>query len=98
MEPLRLLEQKVSSLITAMHTLKKGNETLKAEAVKAKAKYKELEADNARLLQENALLTAQVNAMEGSLLKGNERVEETKVVVDDLIRSIDALVRNEHQQ
>lgn len=98
MEPLRILEEKISSLITAMTALKKSNEALKAEAVKAKAELKELKNENTRLLQENALLTAQVNAMEGSVLKGNERIEETKVVVDDLIRSIDALVRNEHQQ
>jgi hypothetical protein len=57
-----------------------------------------LKAENSKLLQENTQLAAKVSTMEGSLLKGNERIEETKVVVDDLIRSIDALVRNEHQQ
>ncbi len=57
-----------------------------------------MKAENSKLLQENTQLAAKVSTMEGSLLKGNERIEETKVVVDDLIRSIDALVRNEHQQ
>lgn len=98
MEPLKVLEEKISSLITAMKAIKKSNETLKNDVVKAKAECKELKTENTKLLQENTQLTAQVNAMEGSVLKGNERIEETKVVVDDLIRSIDALVRNEHQQ
>lgn len=98
METLRILEEKISSLVTAMQGLKKVNDTLKANLGKAQAEGKALKAENALLLQENTQLTAQVNAMEGSVLKGNERMEETKVVVDDLIRSIDALVRNEHQQ
>lgn len=98
MEPLRILEEKISSLINAMNELKKNNEVLKAESTKVKAECEELKAENTQLLQENAQMAAQAQAMEGSLLKGNERIEETKVVVDDLIRSIDALVRNEHQQ
>jgi predicted nuclease with TOPRIM domain len=98
MEPLKVLEEKISSLITSMTALKKSNETLKNDAIKAKAECKELKAENSKLLQENTQLAAKVSTMEGSLLKGNERIEETKVVVDDLIRSIDALVRNEHQQ
>lgn len=98
MEPLRVLEEKVSSLIVAMTALKKSNEALKNDVVKAKAECKELKTENTKLLQENTQLAAKMSAMEGSVLKGNERIEETKVVVDDLIRSIDALVRNEHQQ
>lgn len=98
MEPLKLLEEKIASLIVAMSALKKSNETLKSDLAKVKAECKELKSENTKLLQENTTLAGQVSAMEGSLLKGNERIEETKVVVDDLIRSIDALVRNEHQQ
>lgn len=98
MEPLRILEEKISSLIVAMKELKKANEALNAEANKAKAECKELKAENTKLLQENAQLAKKVQAMESSLLKGNEHIEETKVVVDDLIKSIDALVRIEHQQ
>ena len=98
MEPLKLLEEKVASLITAMNALKKSNESLKSDLTKVKAECKELKSENTKLLQENTTLAGHVSAIEGSLLKGNERIEETKVVVDDLIRSIDALVRNEHQQ
>jgi FtsZ-binding cell division protein ZapB len=93
-----MLEEKISSLIVAMTALKKSNESLHQEVIKAKEESKKLSDENAKLLQENAQLTKQVGAMESSLLKGNEHIEETKVVVDDLIRSIDALVRNEHQQ
>jgi len=98
MEALRILEEKISSLVTAMNGLKKVNDTLKTNLGKAQAEHKALKAEKDLLLQENVQLTAELNAMEGSVLKGNERIEETKVVVDDLIRSIDALVRNEHQQ
>ncbi|MCX5921989.1 MAG: hypothetical protein NTX86_01545 [Candidatus Dependentiae bacterium] len=98
MELLRTLEEKISSLVGIIRDLKTQNEVLKAEADKAHVKHEALSKENATLLQENAQLTITLNAMENSMLKDNERMEETKIVVDDLIKSIDALVGNEHQK
>lgn len=98
MEALRILEEKIASLIAVIHDFKAKNEALKAENCLAQAEVKDSKAENALLLEENAKLLAKLNVMENSVLKGNEHMEETKIVVDDLIRSIDALVGNEHQQ
>ncbi|MDR3550440.1 MAG: hypothetical protein P4L31_03435 [Candidatus Babeliales bacterium] len=98
MEALRILEEKIASLVAVIHDFKAKNEALKAENCQAQAEVKESKAENAVLLEENAKLLAKLNVMENSVLKGNEHMEETKIVVDDLIRSIDALVGNEHQQ
>ena len=98
MEVLRILEEKIASLVAVIHDFKAKNEALKADNKEAQAKIKEAQAENALLLEENAQLLAKLNVMENSVLKGNEHMEETKGVVDDLIRSIDALVGNEHQQ
>lgn len=98
MEALRILEEKISSLIKVIHELKTKNDTLKNENSKSKAENKELKAENALLVEEKTQLSAKLNMMESSLLKDNERIEETKIVVDDLIKSIDALVKNEHQK
>lgn len=98
MEVLRILEEKIASLVAVIQELKAKNEAVKIEVSQAKVAYQELKAENALLLEENEQLKAKLNVMESSVLKGNEHMEETKIVVDDLIRSIDALVGNEHQQ
>lgn len=98
MDALRILEEKIISLVVVVQDLKAKNEALKAEVSKESAVKQKLEATNAELVEENSELSAKISIMENSVLKGNERIEETKVVVDDLIRSIDALVGNEHQQ
>jgi len=97
-EVLRILEEKIASLVAVIQELKAKNEAVKIEVSQAKVAYQELKAENALLLEENEQLKAKLNVMESSVLKGNEHMEETKIVVDDLIRSIDALVGNEHQQ
>jgi len=98
MEVLRILEEKIASLVAVIHQLKVKNEALVVESDQAKGVHQELKAENALLLDENAKLNATLSKMEKSVLKGNEHMEETKIVVDDLIRSIDALVANEQQQ
>lgn len=81
METLNTLEQKVVSLIT---------------------RIKELKAENEQLLNENTQLLAKIEMMEKSILSETKRTEEldqekalTKLVVDDLIKSIDMLVEKE---
>ena len=98
MEALRILEEKITSLVVVIHDFKAKNELLKAQMCQAQVEVQYLKAENALLLEENAQMLAKLNVMENSVLKGNEHMEETKIVVDDLIRSIDALVGNEHQQ
>jgi FtsZ-binding cell division protein ZapB len=98
MDMLKVLEEKIASLITIVQELKLKNEALKSENEQVKIEFQAMQAEHARLVEENAQYVAKLDMFENSVLKGNERMEETKVVVDDLIRSIDALVGNEHQQ
>lgn len=98
MDALRVLEEKIAALVGVVQDLKSKNEALKSENERAKVEFQALQAEHVKLLDENTELAAKIHMMENSVLKGNERIEETKVVVDDLIRSIDALVGNEQQQ
>ena len=75
---LKILEEKVTSLIN---------------------RVKELEAENKLLSAENTQLTAKLESMENSMLSDIQRIDAldqekalTKMVVDDLINSIDSIV------
>ncbi len=66
---------------------------------------KELRSEKAVLLEENAELKDRLEKLESSLLLHDQNVEErsqeivlTKMVVDDLIKSIDLLVEQEPRQ
>jgi len=98
MDVFKVLEEKIATLVGVVQDLKSKNEALKAENEKAKKECEALQYERDELLKDNAQLLSKFDAMESSLHVGNERMEETKIVVDDLIRSIDALVGNEHQQ
>lgn len=81
MNSLKLLEEKLVSL---------------AELVK------ELKTENAKLAEENAQLAAKLSMLQNSLNDDTHRIEElkqekelTRIVVDDLIKSIDSLVENQ---
>lgn len=98
MEALRVLEEKIISLVVVVQELKAKNETLGFENKKTQAACDELLAENIKLISENAQLAAKLESVEGSMLTGNERMQETRLAVDDLIKSIDALVASEHQR
>jgi FtsZ-binding cell division protein ZapB len=85
-EALPKLEKKIQALVTFVKSLKADNQTLLKE-------NQELKSENARLTKENNQLTTQLVAAEA---RGTTQLEETKVMVDDLIKNIDALVKNEH--
>ena len=83
METLSLLEKKVISLIDTIRQLK---------------------AENARLVEENAQLATALTMTQGVVHNDAKRVEEldqekalTRLVVDDLIKSIDSLIEGEKQ-
>lgn len=78
---LKMLEEKIASLVDLV---------------------KELKAENARLTEENAQWQVKIKSLEKSVNTDAQRLEElnqekalTKIVVDDLIKSIDSLVRPE---
>lgn len=81
-----------------MNTLKLLEEklTVLAELVK------ELKTENAKIAEENAQLEAKLLMLQNSLHEDSRRIDElkhekelTKVVVDDLIKSIDSLVESQ---
>lgn len=83
MEVLNVLEKKIASLIEMI---------------------KELKAEKAQLIEENIELKQKLESFESSLLSREKHVEErnqeivlTKMVVDDLIKSIDLLVEEQQQ-
>ena len=83
MDTLSVLEKKVISLIDII---------------------KDLKAENARLVEEKAQLSKKMSALEKTVAADVEKVEEldqekalTKMVVDDLIKSIDTLIEGEKQ-
>lgn len=90
LEKLNLLEKKIASLV----------DLLKAE----KELTTKLTEEKNMLAEEKNQLLARLDIVEGSLLKGTQNIEElheqqklTKMVVDELIHSIDRLVGQEQQ-
>lgn len=83
METLSVLEKKVVSLIEII---------------------KQLKAENTRLAEENSQLVDKITMMQTVAADDAKRTEEndqekalTKMVVDDLIKSIDSLIEGEKQ-
>lgn len=90
MEALNVLEQKIACLI----------ESKKVDL----ALIKDLKSTVSQLQAENKQIKDQLEKLENSLLVGHQDVEElhqermlTKMVVDDLIKSIDLLVEHDSQ-
>jgi regulator of replication initiation timing len=81
-----------------MNTLK----VLEEKLVVLAELVKEIKTENAKLAEENAQLAARLLMLQNSLQEDSRRIDElrhekelTKVVVDDLIKSIDSLVENQ---
>lgn len=63
---------------------------------------KELKSENAKLAEENAQLIARLTQLQNSLHVDTQKIDElkqekeiTRLIVDDLIKSIDTLVENQ---
>lgn len=111
MNALKVLEEKIAALASVVNDLVSQNQVLGADNKKLAAEKKLLEIQNNELAAECMKLThelaqteAKLNAVEDSIVHGNEKIDElnrerslTRTMVDDLIKSIDLLVSHENQ-
>lgn len=111
MDALRILEEKITTLVSLIQDLKSKNNVLEAQVVALQqqsdefvTKNKQLETENAKLAEENFQLVANLTNLEVSVSNGSETIdllkEEkklTKKAVDELIKSISDLVATEKQ-
>jgi len=96
MEVLSLLEKRIASLLELTKKLQIENNTIKAENSK-------LVEDNLQLAQQVEHLTNKMKSIEGAVVENSKDLDElsqekalTKMVVDDLIKSIDSFVKKEN--
>ena len=104
MEVLLVLEEKVKTLVAMVKNVNDQHSALQSKYDSLKTEIVELKAENAKLAEGNAQLTFQLNTVESSILKETGHVLElteersiTRLVLDDLIKSIDLIVENENQ-
>lgn len=104
MEVLLILEEKIKALVAMFKDIKNQYSELQSRYDSLKMEIVELKAENAKLVEGNAQLTFQLNTIESSILKETGHVLElteersmTRLVLDDLIKSIDLIVENENQ-
>ncbi|MFC1842961.1 hypothetical protein ACFLYU_04850 [Candidatus Dependentiae bacterium] len=97
MEALGLLENKIKNLVELSSKFKIENAKLKTENSRLTGK-------NAKLSQKVDDLQKQLEAFEGAIVENSKSLDEmsqekalTKMVVDDLIQSIDSLVEENQQ-
>jgi len=105
MEVVLVLEEKIKSLIATVKNMKDNYTVLQSKYDSLQSDNDQLKAENDKLAEGNAQLTFQLNSIEKSMLKETGHVQElteersiTRLVLDDLIKSIDSLVENENQQ
>ncbi len=104
MEVLLVLEEKIKTLVAIVKSLKEQNDLLQSKYDSLNAGHAELKAENEKLAEGNAQLTSQLKTIENTILKETGHVQElteersmTRLVLDDLIKSIDSIVENENQ-
>jgi hypothetical protein len=104
MEVLIILEEKIKTLVAVVKSLKEHNDLLQSKYDSLKASYTQLQAEHDTLTEGNAQLTFQLKTIENTILKETGHMQElteersmTRLVLDDLIKSIDSIVENENQ-
>lgn len=104
MEVVLLLEEKIKTLVGMINNMKNNYNELQSKYDLLQSENVQLQAANDKLTEDNAQLTVQLNTIEKSMLKETSHVEElsqersmTRLVLDDLIKSIDSIVENENQ-
>lgn len=105
MESLVVLEKKLYQLLTLVQDFSQQNKDLVHENKSLRQTLEDLKFETARFAEENAKLVAQIKVIEDSLQRENtesavlqQEKNLAKLVVDDLIKSIDALIEGEIQQ
>jgi len=105
MESLMVLEKKLYQLVALVEDFSQKNKNYIIENESLKQELEELKFENAKFAEDNAQLAAQLKSIEDSLQKENteshvlqQERSLAKIVVDDLIKSIDALIEQESQQ
>ena len=96
---LSLLEEKVVRLVDLVQELKQAKVTLQKENLILQEEIQFMQKEVQELQEENQMLKHQLMRAENSLVSETKDLEElsqekmmTKMIVDDLIRSIDSLV------
>lgn len=104
MEVVMVLEEKIKTLIAMAKDLKEQCVALQSKYDLLKDENAALKAENDKLAEGNAQLTFQLTTIEKSIVKETGHVQEltqersmTRLVLDDLIKSIDSIVENENQ-
>ena len=104
MEVVLILEEKIKALIAMVKTMKMDHDALQSKHDSLQSENAQLKAENDKLAEGNAQLTFQLSSIESSILKETGHVLElteersmTRLVLDDLIKSIDLIVENENQ-
>ncbi|HLC06764.1 MAG TPA: hypothetical protein VJJ26_01120 [Candidatus Babeliales bacterium] len=104
MEVVLVLEEKIKTLIALAKDMKQKHDALQSKYDSLKSEIAELKVENEKFAEGNAQLTFQLNTIEKSILKETGHVQElteersmTRLVLDDLIKSIDSIVENENQ-
>lgn len=104
MEVVLILEEKIKALIATVKKIKKDLDDLQSKYDLLQSENAQLKAENDKLIEGNAQLTFHLNTVEKSILKETGHVAElteersvTRLILDDLIKSIDSIVENENQ-
>ena len=104
MEVVLVLEEKIKILIAMVKSMKDDYASLQSKYDSLQNEAAQLKVENNDLIESNAQLTFQLNTIEKSILKETGHVQElteersiTRLVLDDLIKSIDSIVENENQ-
>ncbi len=105
MESLVVLEKKLYQLLTLVQDFSQKNKDLVHENKSLRQMLEDLKFETAQFAEENAQLAAKLKVIEDSLQRENnesavlqQEKNLAKLVVDDLIKSIDALIEGEIQQ
>lgn len=105
MKILEVLEDRVNRLISVSIETTKKSKNLEKEIDTLKEELSIVKAENTKFAEDNAELITQLKSLELNAQKENKQLldlsEEkslAKLVVDDLIKSIDALIERENEQ
>ena len=102
---LEVLEDRVNRLIDRSIDLAKKNKDLQNNIDLLREELAIVKTENVKFAEDNAELVTQLKSLESTTQKENKQLRDldeekslAKLVVDDLIKSIDALIERENEQ